>query len=114
MGKNQSRPITKPKAIRIEIEKVDDELLTSKIMKRPFKYYSRASGITFGLVFVTNFITSLFDSNTFSILCSKGSLAIIGPIFCKSCWLGALWPHALMKLFFNPLNLFILGGGWLR
>tara|TARA_R100001163_G_C5045318_1_gene182682 strand:- start:984 stop:1469 length:486 start_codon:yes stop_codon:yes gene_type:complete len=92
------------------ITKHDKKKWYRKISERPFKNYFRMSGITFGICFAMNSLTSLVDNDRRYIISNNPDIFALS-VFGKSCYFGLLWPSFYIKSFFYPREVFYLYGG---
>lgn len=79
-----------------------------RIIANPFKTYFKMSGITFGLVAVSNFATALFDSDRRKFLIEHSQI-FSSALLTKSCYFGALWPAFYITAVHDPKDVLILG-----
>jgi hypothetical protein len=97
----------------VSVKVVDDGRpgLFQRIITQPFKYYFRAGGFTFGLVIVSNLITSFLDPNLHSIITNHPQIYFTG-LMLKSLFFGFVWPAFYITAAIKPKSAFIYGGGW--
>jgi len=86
------------------------EPLYKRLIKRPFRSYTRVSGIAFGVVFVTNAVTSMFDGDRCDFAMAHPDIFSTA-LLTKSAFFGVLWPSFLITAWVSPPNAFILGTG---
>jgi hypothetical protein len=92
------------------ITQEDKKSWYKKAAERPFKTYFKIGGVTFGLCLVSNFITSLFDSDRREIMISHSDVFCIS-LLSKSCYFGLIWPSFYIKALAKPGEVFMLYGG---
>ncbi len=98
----------------INIKIIKDPLF-QRIIKHPFKYYSRAAGFTFCLTSLTNLTTTLLCINDpkrqrKAYLINYPQAYFMSLLF-KSAYFGILWPSFYFTAVQNPSDVFILGAG---
>ena len=90
--------------------KIIKDHLFKRVITRPFKYYGRAGGFTFGLVALTNLLTSIFDPDRRQFLFQYPQIYCMG-LVSKSAYFGLLWPSFYITAVKYPKSAFIYGSG---
>jgi hypothetical protein len=77
-------------------------------LKNPFRTYFKIGSYSFGLTFLSNLGTGVFEPNpNFNLY--ESPQAFIFSNFAKSCFFGFLWPSVPFVLVKNPKDYFLLG-----
>ena len=84
--------------------------LQQRVMARPFKYYWRMGGITFGLTFLSNFATTFTNKDNFKCLREHPDVYVMG-LMSKSFYFGCFWPAFYVKSVTKPREVFVFGEG---
>ncbi len=90
--------------------KMQKNPLLQRIIARPFKYYFRMGGITFGFTLFGNLITTIFDKDRRTAIKKSPDLYTTG-VLTKSLYFGLLWPSFYFKLFTRPREVMYFGAG---
>lgn len=94
----------------MQIEIVNTVPFWKKVMMRPFRSYARMGSLTFGLTFIGNFVTTLFDTQRRNFM-TEHSQFYTTALLSKSCYFGVLWPSFYLTSLTNPKSVFIIGHG---
>ena len=86
------------------------DCLYKRVFTRPLKYYGRMGGFTFGLVFLTNILTTFFDNDRRQFMTEHPQMYFGGLLF-KGGYFGILWPSFYFTAVTNPRSAFVYGAG---
>ena len=97
----------------LKIEIIDNQSMLQKIIRNPFKSYFKIGSFTFGLTFVSNFLTTVIYNDQLEFLKQNPQIFTTG-VLTKSCYFGILWPSFYINTIKNPNDTMVLGNGIMK